>query len=101
MPLSWLDISYTNVSDIAVLEGMPLVSINMEGCVFIKDLLPLKKSKGLEKVLLPPQVFGMDIEFMRRFKKIRKMDIHWREDRDARSVDDFWREYDDRMRRRK
>lgn len=55
MKLYWLDISYTKIDNISLLKKMPLKILYMSGCIFIKDLSPIEKSKDLKELLLPAQ----------------------------------------------
>jgi len=90
MKLHWLNISYTKIDDISLLKKMPLSVLSMAGCIFIKDLSPIKKSKNLKELRLPSQALDMDISFLKKFKKLEFIDTKWREDK--KSAKQFWKE---------
>ena len=92
MKLYWLDVSYTKIQDISVLKKMPLHSLELHGCIFIRDFSPLAKSKELEKLILPLQAKDMDISALKKLKKLQYIDTEWKEDNKKKTATQFWKE---------
>lgn len=90
MKLIWLDISYTKIDDISLLKKMPLEYLSMAGCIFIKDISPIEKSKDLKELILPAQALDMDISFLKKFKHLEFIDDKWQENK--KSTKQFWKE---------
>lgn len=90
MKLHWLNISKTKIKNIAVVKKMPLTSLSMQACIFISDFTSIGKCKELEELILPPQALDMDIEFLKKLKKLRFIDTEWRDNK--KPATQFWKE---------
>jgi Leucine-rich repeat (LRR) protein len=95
MALELLQISGTPVKDISVLRGMPLTYLRLHACHGLTDVSPLKESKNLETLTLPPK--ATDFEFLRDFAKLQRIAFHEDEKRGYRpnkTAAEFWTEND-------
>lgn len=90
MRLEWLGMSNTKIKDISPIKKMPLTNLSMSGCLLINDISPLKKCKEIEELILPVQALDMDIDFLKKFKRLRVIDTRWREQ--PRSTAQFWKD---------
>src|SRR5262249_21122240 len=97
MPLEYLHISGTKVTDISAIRGMPLTSLMLHYCTELVDLSPVADCKGLKDITLPPN--APDTEFLRAFPKLER--IGYADDakagyRPEKTAAEFWAEYDAR-----
>jgi hypothetical protein len=93
MPLTDLQISGTEVTNLSALRGMPLTYLRMHDCPEITDLSPLADCRTLTALTLPPN--AKDIEVLRTLPKLKRIGFkensNWLPDQTAA---DFWREHD-------
>jgi len=91
MKLNWLNITNTKIKDISVLKKMPLTHLLLQGCIFIDDFSPLEKCRDLEEITLPPQAKDSNIDFLKKFKKLKFIDNQWRGN-NKKTATQFWKE---------
>lgn len=74
MPLQVLQLN-DHTSDVSVLRGMPLPELQMRSCPSITDLSVLAECETLKRLLLPPNVTGID--FLRQLPKLEHISFEW------------------------
>jgi hypothetical protein len=93
MKLYWLNISDTKITDLSPIKKMPLTALYMARCFFLRDITQLKRLKNLEELLLPAHlVRNGDLQFLKKLKSLRYIDIKWKENKQPAEV--FWRKLD-------
>ena len=86
--LDWLNMTNTKIKDISDLKKMPLINLQMGGCLLIDDISPIEKCKELEELIIPVQALDMDIKFLKKFKRLRILDTRFRPQQ--KTVEQFW-----------
>jgi eukaryotic-like serine/threonine-protein kinase len=92
MPLNHLDLAVTDVTDLSAARGMPLTSLWLHDCPNLTDLSPLRESKTLTALTLPPN--AGNIEFLRAFPKLERLSFKSKDFRPVQTAAEFWKEYD-------
>ena len=96
MPLVFLHLGATKVTDLSALAGMPLKDLRLHGCTERIDLSPLADAATLKNLTIPRNV--KDFEFLRALSKIEY--LGYNEDkttyRSDKTAAEFWKEFDQR-----
>jgi Leucine-rich repeat (LRR) protein len=92
MPIRYLNMFGSKVKDLSPLRGMPLTDLKLHGCNDITDLSPLADCKELGSLTLPPNVKNIDL--VRAFPKLLRLDFSDASGRPPRPAAEFWQAYD-------
>jgi serine/threonine protein kinase len=112
MPLTSIYLLGTNIKDLSALQDMeltsllltdcrqivdlsplrekPLKTLFLDGCVGVKDLSPLAECRSLEKLLIPAQFSGRQIQFLHDFPNIQFLDY---QPSNPLTAEGFWKKY--------
>lgn len=90
MRLEWLSMANTKIKDISPVKKMPLHHLSMQGCIFIRDFTPIKNCKELRELGLPKQALDMDIDFLKKLKRLRNITTNF--DDEGKTAAQFWKE---------
>jgi Leucine-rich repeat (LRR) protein len=94
MPIENLNLARTPVRDVTPLKGMPLHNLSMTDCAGITDVSPLKETKTLEILILPPG--AKDFEFLRQFRNLKLLGYRYDDHNHGpnQTATKFWAEFD-------
>ncbi|MBI4023637.1 MAG: hypothetical protein HY360_01565 [Verrucomicrobia bacterium] len=79
-----------HIKDLGPLKGMTIRNLDLRGCTGIKDLTPLAECKDLQVLAIPAQCKGKAIECLRNLPNLKNLDYT---DNNPLTADEFWKKH--------